>query len=124
MSRNAICSLAGLSGAVRKTQKLTDGVQREAQFPAMADEIQSFEVFRAEAPLIAFGVRRIWHQTDLFIVTDRLHFAARPLRQLADGERVLAHGLPPLESTVVRGPMLDGTAPQMCPWNSLDDRYS
>ena len=81
---DAVDGRAGAVGLVRQAQQLSDSIQREAQFPAVADECQSFKMLTSEAPLVALGARRIRHQADLLVVADRLDLTARLGGKLTD----------------------------------------
>ena len=92
MPGDAVNRLAGLFGVIRKTQKLTDGGQRKPQLPAMPNERQPFIMRVSKSSLVSFSAQRLRHQADLFVISDSLHFAARPFRKLTDGEMSVEHG--------------------------------
>lgn len=91
-SCDAVDGRAGAVGLVLQIQQLSDRIQREAQFPAVADEGQAFKVFLSETPLVALGAGRVRHQADLFVVADRLDFAACPGSKFANRKILYRHG--------------------------------
>src|SRR5690606_10958701 len=57
---------------------------RHVQRPAVANEAQAFGMLLGVDAVVAIAARRRGKQSGLLVVADRLHRAARAVRQLAD----------------------------------------
>jgi hypothetical protein len=68
--------VTGLPGIIGEAQEFADRVERETEFPAVADEGETLQVLRPVAPLVASGAQRLWHQANLLVIADGLHLTA------------------------------------------------
>lgn len=81
-----------LIGARGEIEQPADRIERKAEFPGVADEIQTLQFRRAVHPMSAGGAHGPGQEADLFVPADGLYLAAGAPREGANGKGCLGHG--------------------------------
>ena len=92
VARDLVRGFAGrLIGARGEIEQPADGIERKAEFPGVADEIQTLQFRRAVHPMSAGGAHGPGQEADLFIPADGLHLAAGAPREGTNGKECWGH---------------------------------
>ena len=71
---NRIGLRARFSRVIAEVEQFADRIQREPQLPRVPDELQAVKLGITISSLAAFSSAGFWHEPDLLIIPDCLHF--------------------------------------------------